>query len=266
MAKYDTEREGQIEFYETFIPRVDPDLDLDEILADDNDGVINGNLLEFKLNVTDLNAVLFQCVKYLSARRLKGKPVPASVVIVSLEESIAYVYCSKDYLGQIETVYNGPSSKNNSGFTAGKYADKLDYSDQLAAERLVKTLKTDSYTKTHIDENCIVGWAEEYYRLRPDARKEHFIGDSTGKHQVTGEIRQPKVFDRYLIPYTGQTNVKFDYLMDCLNDFLQKKDLGAFFTPEPYAEKQGSYCRKPSRAFPQEMTTSLSTVALARET
>lgn len=25
--------------------------------------------------------------------------------------------------------------------------------------------------------------------------------------------------------------------MDCLNDFLQKKDLGAFFTPEPYAEK-----------------------------
>lgn len=156
MGKYDTEREGQIEFYETFIPRVDSDLDLDEILADDNDGVINGNLLEFKLNVTDLNAVLFQCVKYLSARRLKGKPVPASVVIVSLEESIAYVYCSKDYLGQIETVYNGPSSKNNSGFTAGKYADKLDYSGQLAAERLVKTLKTDSYTKTHIDESCIV--------------------------------------------------------------------------------------------------------------
>ncbi len=106
----------------------------------------------------------------------------------------------------------------------------------------------------------------EIYRLRPDARKEHFIGDSTGKHQVTGEIRQPKVFARYLIPYTGQTNVKFDYLMDCLNDFLQKKDLGAFFTPEPYAEKARSYCRKPSRAFPQEMTTSLSTVALARET
>ena len=181
MAKFDTEREGQIKFYETFIPRVDPDLDLDEILADDNDGVINGNLLEFKLIVTDLNAVLFQCIKYLSARRLKGKPVPASVVIVSLEESVAYVYCSKDYLEQIETVYNGPSSKNNSGFTAGKYADRLDYSDQLAAERLVKTLKTDNYTKTHIDENCIVGWAEEYYRLRPDARKEHFIGDSTGR-------------------------------------------------------------------------------------
>ena len=76
MAKFDTEREGQIKFYETFIPRVDPDLDLDEILADDNDGVINGNLLEFKLIVTDLNAVLFQCIKYLSARRLKGEAGP----------------------------------------------------------------------------------------------------------------------------------------------------------------------------------------------
>lgn len=192
MASYTTEREGQIEFYETFIPRVDPDLDLDGILADDNDGVINGNLLEFKLRVIDLNAVLFQCVKYLSARRLKGKPVPANVVIVSLEDSVAYIYRSEDYLGQIETVYNGPSSKNNSGFTAGKYADKLDYSDQLSAERLVMTLKTDNYTKTHIDENCIVGWAEEYYRLRPDARKEHFIGDSTGNIKLLERLDSPR--------------------------------------------------------------------------
>ena len=235
--EFDTEKEGQLAFYETFLPRVNPDLKLDDVLGDDNDGVLNGNLLEFKLRVADLNAVLFQCVKYLSARRLKGKPIPANVIIVSLEESVAYIYRSEDYLEQIETTYNGPSSKNNSGFLAGRYAYRLDYADQIAAEALVKTLKTDEYAKTHIDENCIVGWAQEYYRLRPGARKEHFIGDSTGKHRVTGEIRQPKLFDRYLIPYTGQTNVKFDYLMDCLNDFLQKKDLGAFFTPTPYAEK-----------------------------
>ena len=79
---YDTEREGQIAFYETFIPRVDPNLELDGILADDNDGVINGNLLEFKLRVADVNSVLFQCVKYLSARRLKGKPIPSNIVII----------------------------------------------------------------------------------------------------------------------------------------------------------------------------------------
>ena len=244
MASYDTEREGQIEFYRTFLPRVDPSLDIDDILADDNDGVLNGNLLEFKQHVTDLNAVLFQCVKYLSARRLKGKPVPANIMIVSLGESTAYIYDSQAYLSQIERVYSGPSSKNNAGFAAGTFREKLTYSDQSAAEQLVSVLKSDEYTKINIDENCIVGWAEEYYRLRPDARKEHFIGDGTGKHKVTGEIRQPKLFERYILPYTGETNVKFDYLMDCLNDFLQKKDLGAFFTPGPYAAKSRELLRK----------------------
>lgn len=90
MANYDTEREGQIEFYKTFLPLIDPNLTLDDILADDNDGVLNGNLLEFKLRVNDLNAVLFQCVKYLSALRIKGKPVPANIVIIDLNAEQAY--------------------------------------------------------------------------------------------------------------------------------------------------------------------------------
>lgn len=47
MATFDTEREGQIEFFKTFLPLVDPNLSLEDILADDNDGVLNGNLLEF---------------------------------------------------------------------------------------------------------------------------------------------------------------------------------------------------------------------------
>lgn len=237
MASFNTEKDGQLDFFRTFLPRVNPSLGIDEIIADGNDGVINGNLLEFKTRLDDLNAALSQSIKYLSARRLKGKPVPANIVIISLEESTAYIYSSTLYLHAIEKVYSGPLSKNNAGFTAGKFRERLDYSKQPDAERLVGILKSDEYTRIHIDENCIVGWAEEYYRLRPGARKEHFIGDSSGKHRVTGEIRQPKLFERYILPYKGRTNVRFDYLMDCLNDFLQKKDLGAFFTPEPYAAK-----------------------------
>ena len=87
MANFDTEREGQLEFYKTFLPHVSPELNLEDILADNNDGVLNGNLLEFKLRVNDLNAVLFQCVKYLSALRIKGKPVPANIIIVDLNGS-----------------------------------------------------------------------------------------------------------------------------------------------------------------------------------
>lgn len=102
MEKYLNEREGQLDFYSRFLPRIKPEVTVDEILADNNDGVLNGNLLEFKLNVTDLNAVLFQCIKYLSAIRVKGKPVPASIVIVDLNAATAWHFHSEPYLEHIE--------------------------------------------------------------------------------------------------------------------------------------------------------------------
>ena len=243
MANYVTEREGQIEFYQTFLPLIDSTLSLDDILADDNDGVLNGNLLEFKVRVNDLNAVLFQCVKYLSARRVKGKPVPANVVIIDLNGEQAYLYKSADYLDDIEKIYSGGASKANSGFVGGAYVAKYDYSQQLDASNLIAVLRSSEWTKIHIDENCIVGWATAYYKDVPTARKEDFIGDDTGKHKTIGEIRNPSVFASYIYPYTGQSNVRFQYLMDKLNDTLQKKNLGAFYTPEVYAEKSHELLR-----------------------
>lgn len=47
-----------------------------------------------------------------------------------------------------------------------------------------------------------------------------------------------------IYPYTGAPNVKFQYLMDKLDDTLQKKNLGAFYTPEAYAEKSHELLRK----------------------
>ena len=244
MANFDTEREGQIEFYKTFLPLIDPNLTLDDILADDNDGVLNGNLLEFKLRVNDLNAVLFQCVKYLSSLRIKGKPVPANIIIVDLNGEQAYLYKSADYLDDIEKVYVGGASKSNAGFVGRAYDEKYAYgADQLAVTRLIKRLKEAEFTRIHIDENCIVGWATAFYKAVPTARKEDFIGDDTGKHKTIGEIRNPSVFSEYIHPYTGASNVKFQYLMDKLNDTLQKKNLGAFYTPEAYAEKSHELLR-----------------------
>lgn len=244
MANFDTEREGQIEFYKTFLPLIDPNLTLDDILADDNDGVLNGNLLEFKLRVNDLNAVLFQCVKYLSSLRIKGKPVPANIIIVDLNGEQAYLYKSADYLDDIEKVYVGGASKSNAGFVGRAYDEKYAYGqDQLAVTRLIKRLKETEFTRIHIDENCIVGWATAFYKAVPTARKEDFIGDDTGKHKTIGEIRNPSVFVEYIYPYKGTSNVKFQYLMDKLNDTLQKKNLGAFYTPEAYAEKSHELLR-----------------------
>lgn len=252
MANFDTEREGQIEFYKTFLPLIDPNITLDDILADDNDGVLNGNLLEFKLRVSDLNMVLFQCVKYLSALRIKGKPIPANIVVVDLNGEQAYLYKSADYLVDIEKVYSGGASKSNAGFVGHAYNEKYEYgTDQLAVTHLIKCLKETEFTRIHIDENCIVGWATAFYKAVPNARKEDFIGDDTGKHKTIGEIRNPSVFSKYIYPYTGVTNVKFQYLMDKLNDTLQKKNLGAFYTPEAYAKKSHELLRMAIKRVPE---------------
>lgn len=244
MDKYLLERDGQLDFYRVFLPRVNPALDIDDILSDNNDGVINGNLLEFKLHVTDLNAVLFQCIKYLSALRVKGKPVPANILIIDANAATVWLYRSAPYIDDIEKLYTGGASKDNSGFIGGSAEQVLHYDNALDTESIVALLKENRFTKIHIDENCIVGWAETFYRLVPTARKEDFLGDDTGKHKTIGEIRKPFHLAAYIYPYTGQSNVKFNYLMDKLNDTLQKKNLGAFYTHTLYAEKSLELVRR----------------------
>lgn len=235
--KYVLERDGQIDFYNTFLPRINSDLTTEDIISDNNDGVINGNIIEFKLHVNNLNATLYQTIKYLSSLRIKGKPVPANILIVDLNASIAWLYKSEDYLKEIETVYVGAASKDNEGFSAKNPIKILHYDKIMDTENLIALLKENNHTKIHIDENCIVGWATTFYREVPGARKEDFLGDDTGKHKKIGEIRKPVYLKDFIHPYRGKSNVKFNYLMDRLNDTLQKKNLGAFYTHSAYAEK-----------------------------
>ncbi len=251
MEKYILERDGQLDFYRAFLPRVDPQLNIEEILSDNHDGVVNGCLLEFKLHVSDLNAVLFQCIKYLSALRIKGKPVPANILIVDLNAAATWSYASEPYLGDIERPYSGGASKGNGDFIGGNAEKTFHYDDPLDAEKLIELLKERRFTKIHIDENCIVGWATAFYKIVPTGRKEDFLGDDTGKHKTIGEIRRPFHFAEYIYPYTGQTNVRFNYLMDKLNDTIQKKNLGAFYTHRLYAEKSLELVRVAIRRVPE---------------
>ena len=109
--KYSVELEGQKEFYEQYLKVINPELTYEDIFRNNTDGILNGNLLEFKLNITDLNACLFQAIKYLSAMRIKGEPIPANILLVSLNTATIYVYHSEDYLKHIEKVYVGGASK-----------------------------------------------------------------------------------------------------------------------------------------------------------
>lgn len=235
--KYEKELQGQVEFLQKYLPRVDSSLDISDVQRDYSDGVILGNLLEFKILIENLNTVLSQAIKYLSSMRVKGRPVPANIILISLNTTTAYVYRSSDYLEQIETVYAGAASRGNERFVAGDCFQKLDYGNPADEERLIEILRTEQYTKIHIDENCIVGWANEFYRQYPHATKADFIGDQTGETKIIGEIRNPTKFRDYIHPYKGKSNEKFRYLMDRLNDVLHKKNLGAFYTHPLYAKK-----------------------------
>lgn len=238
---YDIERDGQIDFFDNYqIPWNDDD----SILVDNTDGIWHGNLLEFKLNINNTGKVLFQAIKYLSHLRIKGESVPARIMLIDLNSTKVYVYNSIDYLDDIQKIYIGAASKENNNFNENVTAyEEYDYSDMMQSAEVKKMLinktsdKTDWYTPIDLDENCIVGWAKRYYQELPNASKGDFIGDETGQVKIIGEIRDPKHFKNLINPYKEKTNEKFKYLMDCLNADLNKKDLGAFYTPIPYCNK-----------------------------
>lgn len=251
LSTYNNELEGQFDFLKTYIPRVDRNLDISNIQNDYSDGVIKGNILEFKLHIDDLNSTLFQTIKYLSSMRIKGKFIPENILLISLNTHTAYLYHSSDYLEYIERVYTGGASKENSGFLCGKAADRFDYSTDSGEEAMISILRSNKYAKIHIDENCIVGWASTYYRMFPNARKSDIIGDYTGKTRIVGEIRKPDKFKDYIYPYEKESNERFRYLMDRLNDSLQKQNLGAFYTHELYAKKSLELVREAIKRVPE---------------
>ena len=238
MKHYDVERTGQMDFFDNYgIDYVN-----EPILIDNTDGIYKGHILEFKLSISNLSKVLLQAIKYLSAMRIRGESVPATILLIDLNHATVYQFSSKDYLKQIEQVYVGSASKSDEDFADTVDPDKIyHYEQMLDSSDLKKELKLkpekDWYMPVHLDENDIVGWANRYYRELPSATKGDFLGDDSGKVKIVGEIREPKQFKDLIYPYQEKTNERFRYLMDCLNDRLHRKDLGAFYTPELYARK-----------------------------
>lgn len=173
---YENEREGQIDFFNNYQIPYDGD---QSILIDNTDGVYNGNIMEFKLNISNLNKVLFQTIKYLSRMRIKGEDIPATILLIDLNNRKVYQYKSIDYKNEIQKVYIGAASKDNDGFTAKQPEKIYDYANMVDSSKLKHQLKDkkslqDSVMPIDIDENCIVGWAERYYRECPTATKGDF--------------------------------------------------------------------------------------------
>lgn len=106
--------------------------------------------------------------------RIKGESVPANILLISLNDTTIYRYESKDYFDEIHKVYVGASSKNNEIFIAKDFIKKYNYSNSKDTIEIMKLLNTNDYMPIDMDENCIVGWAERYYRELPTAKKRRF--------------------------------------------------------------------------------------------
>ena len=239
LLQYDNEIDGQIAFWQEIIPFVNNNLTVDEILVHNTDGILNGNIVECKLVITDISATLFQALKYCSSLQQQGIPVPANIELISLNESKCYVYHSEDFLDYIEQVYVGAASKNNDKDFIDKNGpcEILNLSNSLDVQRLIELMREDNYTKVHISINNILGWHKTFYSYKPQATKGEFLGEEVnGMLSTLGEIRKPTILSEFIYPYKELTNIEFKLVMDVLNARFQKKDLGAFYTPLPYVE------------------------------
>ena len=256
MNNYDYELPEQVEFYDKYLPLINSSLTADDIRVRSTDGLIGDLLLEFKPSIKDLNAVLFQAIKYLSHFRLNGQAVPSNILLISYDDGTAYYYKADDYLADIEKVYTRAASKDVTGqFVAGDPQSIWHYGDDAVDDDSMLQLMKNAYKRdqngnqqwvaVHIDTDDIIGWATTYYKENKGARKADFLGDST----IIGEIRQPRKLKGRILPYTGKDNAAFQYIMDKLNDYVERADLGAFYTPMPYATKSNELVYDAIRRF-----------------
>ena len=221
MKAYLAEIDGQREFYSRI--GINPDL------SHNTDGVDKGNLYENKLNIDNINKVLFQAVKYASRIRIRGEKLPANIILNDLNREIVYIFQSADLLPDIEKVYFGAASKGNDEYTTAAKHIEIDYSTSSGLLQLLQYVNSDNFVKYHIDKFNIIGLSQQYYKINPN--KDSFVKGSTA------EIRNPIVLQDRIYPYDKDNNLEFEDIMDCLNPGLLQREQGAYYTPKAYVDE-----------------------------
>lgn len=234
---YSNEVDGQLDFFKEF--NIDPDL----ALVLNTDGVWNGNLLEFKVSIGDVNKVLFQAVKYLAKLRINGRNVPANILLIDLNAKILYKFDAADYFDEIHRPYTTSASRSNEGFSAKRPPLVVKDFFSTGAAQVVMLLKEKRFVPIEITEDCVVAWAERYYREVTGATKETFLANDPKRGDL-GELKDPRHFKGLILPYRGDDYEAFAHILDRLNDKLKKIELGAFYTPKPYVLKSHELLRE----------------------
>lgn len=237
MKAYLAEIDGQREFYNKI--GINPDL------SHNTDGIDKGNLYENKLNIDNINKVLFQAVKYASRIRIRGEKLPANIILNDLNREIAYIFQSEDLLEDIEKVYFGAASKGNDEFTTKAKHIEIDYSTSLGLQKLFEYVNSNNFVKYHVDKFNIIGLSQQYYKLNPN--KDSFIKGANA------EIRKPNILKDRIYPYEKITNIEFEDIMDCLNPGLLQREHGAYYTPKAYVNEMHKLLFKAINEIPHGM-------------
>lgn len=237
MKSFSNEFEGQRAFYEKV--GINPDI------SHNTDGIDRGNLYENKLDIPNINKVLFQAIKYASRIRIRGEKLPANIILNDLNKEVVYVFKTCHFLHDIEKVYFGAASKDNDEYKTEIKPITIDYSNSTGIQNLLKYVNSNDFVKYHVDENNIIGLSQQYYKSIPD--KDKFIKGANA------EIRTPNVLKDRILKYDSPTNLAFEDIMDCLNPNLLQREQGAYYTPPVYVEEMHKLLFKAISEIPKGM-------------
>lgn len=193
-----------IDFWESL--NISPDYSLN------TDGRYKGNLIEFKLVFTDILKHKSQLQRYVCAYNSCALPIPKFGYLISLNQ---HTYIKID-------------NETGEEILTGTWESPEFFLDEF--------LNQDSYIKGWIDEYSIVA----YNNFLCEKYKKFF----KTKEDVKNEFIHPKYL--FIKPFDWDNQIKIEekeesigwlhFNMNMLGPFLLKKQLGAFFTPEPYVK------------------------------
>lgn len=102
---------------------------------------------------------------------------------------------------------------------------------------LIDYVNKSSFLKIHLDTNCIIGWSKTFYNSLSTSEITAAKNSTFGiKDLLFNALKNPTATScfQYIYPWTGNED-DLKYILDVLNDPLNKEQLGAYYTPIPYA-------------------------------
>ena len=217
---YQSELEWMQDFYK--------ELGLEPVYSLNTDGKINWNLLEFKLNFTNLNAHKNQVKRYIQAYNSGAYEIPKYSYLISLN---THEYIKID-------------NENNVEITSWNRTSPSDFKLEL--------LNQCEYIKWRIDEYSIVSYNNKLCA----EFKSHFKSKEDVKNEfISPHFLNIKPFERDKQMEIEESNKneigRLHFNMNMLWPNLLKKQLWAFFTPDRYVKISTEMVREAIKRVPE---------------